>query len=156
MGGLKSPLFEYLISHDSYIFLLPKGGTVQFKQFAHGFLTVTQGFILTLQLIAFCVLMVLDYSRFQEYLIHSRLELTLFNRIFFTIFSILEPVSVKLTVISFVVLVLIILLFYFFLVKQIWRMPSKEALIFSVITLISTGLFCFFALNFWQIYSNFM
>jgi hypothetical protein len=112
--------------------------------------------LITLEYLAAVLILLIDPVRFSVFLSNSHINLTLLNRVFISITGLFSLSPVKYAVMSLITICFAGIMIYFTIIKHIWLRPVKEAYSLSFITTVSTIIFCLLAINFWQIYTNFM
>lgn len=122
----------------------------------YGMAVGAQAVILALEFISFLTLLLVNPANFKDYLKFSHIPLTASNKIFLSLLGIFQSVPSKIVGAFLLAGLFLFLIIYFVIVNKIASHPSRHALIFFFITLISTAFFCFTAINFWQVYSRFM
>jgi len=133
-----------------------RGRLLKSDRLAYSFAIAMQSAILMVEFISFILILLVNPSSFQSYIINSGINLSPANKIFFTFISLFESPIMKFVGAGGLALFFVLVIIYFILIRKIWVKPVKESVYFTGIVLISTGVFCFFIINFWEIFSHFL
>ncbi|MCE1247384.1 MAG: hypothetical protein LWY06_12125 [Firmicutes bacterium] len=129
---------------------------MKLNKLAYSFAILCQFVILTFEYLATVMILMVDPVRLGNFLASSKLNLTLLNKATLAVLGIFGSTQMKTVGFGILTAAFIAIIYYFVIAKAVWLKPSEHINKLMIITTISTIIFCLFAINFWQIYSNFM